>query len=187
MKRGLDIGLSIVLLPFVVLLCLPAAVLIALESPGNPIFRQVRVGRNEVPFTVFKMRTMYRDTVQAGSHEVSATQLTRFGRLFRRLKIDELPQVFNVLLGQMSFVGPRPCLPVQVELIEERRKRSVFDHRPGITGPAQLAGVDMSTPERLAEIDARYVAERTLAMDLRLIVQTATGGGRGDAALAERN
>jgi lipopolysaccharide/colanic/teichoic acid biosynthesis glycosyltransferase len=81
----------------------------------------------------------------------------------------------------MSFVGPRPCLPNQTELIAERAARGVFDVRPGITGPAQLAGIDMSTPRKLAEADAAYIASRSMAGDLRLILQTASGGGRGDA------
>jgi lipopolysaccharide/colanic/teichoic acid biosynthesis glycosyltransferase len=93
-----------------------------------------------------------------------------------------LPQIFNVLRGDMSFVGPRPGLPVQAELTEERRRRGVFALRPGITGLAQVRGIDMSDPARLAAVDADYAASRSLAGDLRLIWRTFAGSGRGDAA-----
>lgn len=182
MKRFTDILLALLLLPVVVLLCLPAAAAIRLESPGNPLFLQGRVGRDQRPFILWKLRSMAKGTKHAGSHEVGAAQITRVGRIIRRTKIDELPQIWNVIKGEMSFVGPRPCLPTQKELIDARAQRRVFDVLPGITGPAQLAGIDMSTPHKLAEADAAYIATRTFRGDLRLIVQTATGGGRGDAA-----
>ena len=182
MKRFTDILLALFLLPVAVLLCLPAAVAIRLESPGNPLFLQDRVGRGQRKFTLWKLRSMAKGTRHAGSHEVGAAQITRVGRFIRRTKIDELPQVWNVLKGDMSFVGPRPCLPTQHELIDERAQRGVFDALPGITGPAQLSGIDMSTPRKLAQADAAYIATRSWVGDLRLIVQTATGGGRGDAA-----
>lgn len=123
-------------------------------------------------------------TESRGSHEVSAAQITRLGHFTRKTKLDELPQVWNVLLGQMSFVGPRPCLPNQHELIAERETLSVFDVRPGVTGPAQLAGIDMSTPKRLAKADAEYIANRSFRGDLKLLLITATGKGRGDAVKA---
>jgi O-antigen biosynthesis protein WbqP len=104
------------------------------------------------------------------------------GRRLRAFKLDELPQLFNVVRGDMSLVGPRPCLPSQADVIAARRRRDVFSIRPGITGLAQLASVDMSTPDRLAEIDGRYVANRTLLGDLLIIARTVTGGGAGDAA-----
>ncbi|WP_342075684.1 sugar transferase [Yoonia sp. SS1-5] len=183
MKRLTDIALALLLLPLALLLCVPAAIAIRLETPGNPLFLQKRVGRNQRPFTLWKLRSMSKGTKQAGSHEVGTAHVTRMGHIIRRTKIDELPQICNVLLGQMSFVGPRPCLPTQEELIAERAQRGVFDVLPGITGPAQLAGIDMSTPRPLAEADAAYIATRSWTGDLRLIVQTATGGGRGDAAV----
>jgi lipopolysaccharide/colanic/teichoic acid biosynthesis glycosyltransferase len=94
--------------------------------------------------------------------------------------MDELPQLWNVLKGEMSFVGPRPCLPIQRELIDERQKRGVFDLRPGITGLAQVQGIDMSDPRRLAEVDATYMKKQNLMFDFLLIVRTVTGSGRGD-------
>nr|MCC5647827.1 sugar transferase [Nostoc sp. CHAB 5824] len=147
------------------------------------IFRQTRVGRNNIPFEIFKLRTMKPDTVNVASHEVTQSQITRVGAWLRRLKFDELPQLYNVLNGTMSFVGPRPCLPSQHELIAERMSRGVTSLLPGITGFGQLAGLDMSTPRKLAIADAYYVGSWSLKRDLAILFQTATGGGRGDAAL----
>jgi len=106
--------------------------------------------------------------------------VTPLGRWLRRLKLDELPQLWNVLRGDMSLVGPRPCLPSQTELIAERRARGVYALRPGITGVAQVAGVDMSDPPRLAALDATYLATVSAAADLRLLLATVRGAGRGD-------
>ena len=180
-KRLLDLVLAIGLLPLVVPLLAVAAIAVKLDSPGPAFFRQDRVGRDRKPFTMLKLRTMDRATRHAASHEIDALQITRVGRFLRRTKIDELPQIFSVLAGDMSVVGPRPCLPVQDELIAERERRGVYRALPGITGPAQIAGIDMSTPALLAEVDARYVTERTLGGDIALIVRTGLGGGAGDA------
>jgi O-antigen biosynthesis protein WbqP len=123
---------------------------------------------------------MYLNTGDAPSHETKASAITPVGHFLRRTKLDELPQLWNILKGEMSFVGPRPCLPSQVELIAARRRRGVYAIRPGITGVAQVAGVDMSDPERLAKLDAVYLAEYSLMTDLRLIMATLFGAGRGD-------
>ncbi|MFN4113486.1 MAG: sugar transferase [Sphingomonadaceae bacterium] len=185
-KRTLDIALALALLPFALPVLLVAALAVRLDSPGPAFFRQERVGKDRQRFRLLKIRTMTEGTKQAASHEVGAAQVTRVGAILRRSKIDELPQIFAVLAGKMSFVGPRPCLPLQEELVAERERRGVYAVLPGITGPAQVAGVDMSTPVELAEIDARYVRERTLLGDLRLILLTAIGGGSGDAARQDR-
>jgi len=153
---------------------------IRLASPGPALFRQERVGRNRERFTLYKLRTMTQGTVQAGTHEVSAAAVTPVGRFLRASKLDELPQLINVVRGEMALVGPRPCLPVQEELIEEREKRGVFALRPGITGLGQVRGIDMSDPVRLAECDAEYVARRSFAGDVRLLWQTVRGEGKGD-------
>jgi len=181
-KRLLDIGLALLLLPLAVALCLPAAVAIRLETSGTPLFRQERVGLGQTSFVLWKLRSMSKGTRTLGSHEVDARAVTRVGRVIRRLKIDELPQIWNVLRGDMSFVGPRPCLPIQSDLIAEREARGVFAARPGITGLAQLRGIDMSTPRRLAQVDAEYLQSRSLVGDIRLILGTFAGRGRGDAA-----
>lgn len=181
MKRLLDLLIALLLLPPAIPVVLVAAMAIRLEARGSPFFRQQRVGQDEKLFWMTKLRTMHSGTEHRASHEVGKSRITRIGGLLRKTKIDELPQLFAVVGGTMSLVGPRPCLPVQVELIEERRKRGVFDVKPGITGPAQLSGVDMSTPRRLAEIDSRYVAERSLLGDLEILLATALGRGSGDA------
>lgn len=180
MKRALDIILALLIALPSIPLILVFSLLIFLEDRGNPIFAQTRVGRNLEPFTLYKLRTMSIGTPMLGTHEVSAASVTRLGRFLRASKIDELPQLLNVLRGDMSFVGPRPCLYNQTELIEERKRLSVFSVVPGITGLAQVNGVDMSVPARLALWDYKYVASRTVCMDLKLLVQTFTGKGSGD-------
>lgn len=182
-KRLIDVGACIATLPFVLPLCLLLLILIRFDSPGAPLLVQRRVGRDGKPFRMLKLRTMRARTGDMPSHHVQATQITRLGRILRRVKVDELPQLANVLSGSMSLVGPRPCLPSQTELIEERRARDLLRFRPGITGPAQVQGVDMSEPARLASVEAAYFHHATVASDLILILGTALGGGIGDAAL----
>ena len=157
-----------------------AVVLIRLDSPGAAIFRQERVGRNRNPFICYKLRTMAAGTKQAGTHEVSASSVTKIGRFLRATKLDEIPQLWNVVRGEMVFVGPRPCLPSQTELVHEREIRGVYGILPGITGLGQVRGIDMSEPVRLAEVDAEYLQTRSLGLDLRLAWQTVCGGGAGD-------
>ncbi|MBL9071710.1 MAG: sugar transferase [Sphingopyxis sp.] len=180
-KRLFDISLSIIAALPALFLCLACALAIRAEGGGAAIFKQVRVGRSRRPFTLYKLRTMSIDTGDRASHEVSKAQITRVGRFLRKTKLDELPQLLNVLRGDMSFVGPRPCLPSQDVLVAERFCRGVYSVRPGITGPAQLAGIDMSTPVALAEADARYVDHIGLLFDLNMIVKTSLGRGSGDA------
>ena len=128
----------------------------------SPLFRQERVGRNQRPFTLVKFRTMRPNTASVASHLADASAITPFGRFLRRTKLDELPQLWNVLRGDMSLVGARPCLFNQQDLIAERAARGVFDARPGITGLAQIQGIDMSTPELLAKTDAEMLRQMKL-------------------------
>lgn len=182
-KRLLDILLVILFIFPATLLVVFAVILIKLEGPGPAIFKQRRVGRNQKLFTMLKLRTMTVDTDNRASHEVSSTQITKVGKLLRKSKIDELPQLWSVLVGDMSFVGPRPCLPIQTELIEARSLLDVFSVLPGITGPAQIKKIDMSTPKKLAQVDGLYVVQRSLRGDLYCIFATAFGMGSGDAVL----
>lgn len=156
------------------------ALAVRATSPGPGLFAQVRVGRHEHPFLCYKLRTMSQGTVSVGTHEVSPSAVTPLGRILRRVKLDELPQLWNVLKGEMSLVGPRPGLPVQQALLEARRARDVFVVRPGVTGPGQVAGVDMSEPERLAELDASYSDAPKLCDYFRYLIMTIAGNGRGD-------
>ena len=154
--------------------------IIGLFDTGSPIFRQVRVGRNMRPFTLVKFRTMSVDTVSVATHLASSASITRFGHFLRKSKLDELPQLWNVLKGDMSLVGPRPGLFNQAELTEERAKRGVFDVRPGITGLAQISEIDMSTPALLAETDQKMIENLTLADYFKYIFMTVAGKGAGD-------
>lgn len=153
---------------------------LGLRDTGSPLFRQERVGRNKKPFTLVKFRTMRKDTASVASHLASADAITPFGRFLRRTKLDELPQLWNVLKGEMSLVGPRPCLFNQEELVAEREQRGVLAARPGITGLAQISDIDMSTPRLLAETDARMMADLTVGNYFRYIFLTITGKGSGD-------
>jgi O-antigen biosynthesis protein WbqP len=145
-----------------------------------PLFRQERVGRHQQPFVLVKFRTMRPDTASVATHLADASAVTSFGRFLRRTKLDELPQLWNVLRGDMSLVGPRPCLFNQTELITERAARGVFDARPGITGLAQIQGIDMSTPSLLARTDAGMLASLGLRDYFRYIFLTVLGKGAGD-------
>lgn len=146
----------------------------------SPLFCQVRVGRHRNPFTLVKFRTMRPETAHVASHMADAAAITRWGGILRRTKLDELPQLWSVLKGEMSLVGPRPCLFNQEELVTERAQRGVFDVRPGITGLAQVQGIDMSTPCLLAEIDAQMIKTLTLFTYLKYILLTVLGKGTGD-------
>ena len=187
MKRAFDVLASMLLLLFCWPILLIVIIAIRLQSPGPAIFRQVRVGKNGRPFTCYKLRTMYSGTANLPTHEVQASSVTPLGEHLRRFKIDELPQLCNVLIGDMSLVGPRPCLPSQTALVEARRQLGVFEVRPGITGLAQVNGVDMSDANRLAELDAQYVRTQSLMGDFRLILATLRGQGVGVDQVAHSN
>jgi lipopolysaccharide/colanic/teichoic acid biosynthesis glycosyltransferase len=151
-----------------------------LFDTGSPFFRQTRVGRNKMPFTLVKFRTMRPGTADVATHLADASAVTAFGKFLRRTKLDELPQLWNVLKDEMSLVGPRPCLLAQQELIEARERLGVFEARPGITGLAQVNDIDMSTPQLLAETDARMLASLGAKDYFRYIFMTITGKGSGD-------
>lgn len=146
----------------------------------SPLFRQERVGQGQKPFLLIKFRTMRVGTRSVASHLADRSSITRFGHVLRRTKLDELPQLWNVLKGEMSLVGPRPCLYSQRRLIKAREKRNVYDARPGVTGLAQVTGVDMSTPERLAEVDAAMLSSLTVRSYFYMIYLTIRGQGNGD-------
>ncbi len=179
MKRLFDITASLLGLLALSPVLAIAMLAIRLDSQGSPLFAQARMGRAKRPFTLYKLRTMYQGTTHRPTHEVQHAAVTKLGRRLRRWKLDEFPQLFNVLIGDMSLVGPRPCLPTQTALIEARSRLGVFAVRPGITGLAQIQGVDMSDPERLAQIDAIYARNATFLGDLRLLLATVSGRGAG--------
>jgi lipopolysaccharide/colanic/teichoic acid biosynthesis glycosyltransferase len=177
--RSLDIVLSvcglIVTSPILLLL-----MIVGLFDTGSPLFCQERVGKDRQPFFLVKFRTMKVDTVSVASHLASPAAITPLGHFLRRTKLDELPQLWNVLKGEMSLVGPRPCLFNQEELIDERGIRGVFQVRPGITGLAQVNDIDMSTPKLLAETDAEMIRGMSIPRFFSYILQTVVGKGAGD-------
>ena len=130
---------------------------IGLFENGSPLFVQSRVGYNLRFFSLIKFRTMPMGVRSAGTHLIKNIKLSSFGYFLRRAKIDELPQLLNVLIGDMSLVGPRPCLLNQKKLIIERKKRGAFKVRPGITGLAQISGINMKTPTLLAKTDQKMI------------------------------
>lgn len=158
------------------------ATIIGYFDTGAPIFVQVRVGKNQKPFKLIKFRTMSVDTKSVASHLANTTSITKLGSFLRKTKIDELPQLINVLKGEMSLVGPRPNLFNQDELIEERDKLGVYSVLPGVTGLAQVSNIDMSTPKLLAAVDQKMIESLSLKHYFKYIIMTATGSGSGDAA-----
>jgi lipopolysaccharide/colanic/teichoic acid biosynthesis glycosyltransferase len=174
MKRLLDIVLSGIGL----VLCAPVlaalAVAIRLESPGHPFYTQTRAGRHGRPFMIYKLRTMVSGAEFTGAGlaiQEGDDRITRLGRFLRRYSLDELPNLFNVLRGEMSIVGPRPTLLHQVEQYTERQ-RDRLSVRPGMTGWAQINGrASLPWSERI-EMDIWYVHHRSIALDLRIIART---------------
>lgn len=184
MTRIFDILFSffglILLSPILIVL-----IIIGYYDTGSPIFRQERVGKSKRPFSLMKFRSMHVNASSVATHLASASVITPFGSFLRKTKLDELPQLGNVLVGEMSLVGPRPNLFNQAELIHERDSRGVYSVRPGITGLAQINKIDMSTPQLLAEIDAKMIQELNSLGYFKYIFLTVFGKGFGDRIVKE--
>lgn len=184
MIRIIDIVLSflglVVLFPVFVVIYL-----IGLIDNGAPLFWQERVGLNKKGFKLVKFRTMRQDTASVATHLVSKSSVTPLGCFLRKTKLDELPQLWNVIKGEMSLVGPRPGLFNQVELMLIREKLDVYKVRPGITGLAQVNNIDMSIPDKISKFDAEMIANFNLKMYLKLICFTFLGKGQGDCISEE--
>ena len=174
-----DIVISILILFFLSPLLLVIFIICFFES-GNPIFIQKRVGKNKKSFNLIKFRTMKINTPSVASHLIHRKSVTKFGRIIRLLKLDELPQLINVINGDMSLVGPRPCLFNQLELIELREKYKVFKVKPGITGLSQIKGIDMSKPQKLAETDQIMILNMKYIDYFKYLLLTLFGKGIGD-------
>ena len=179
-KRGLDLLFAVAVIGLLWWALLIVWALVKYSSQGPGIFAQERVGRYGKTFTCYKFRTMQQGTVQAGTHEVSQASVTPIGRVLRGTKLDELPQVWNILKNEISLIGPRPGLPIQRDLFGARQAWGVFDVKPGISGLAQVNDVDMSDPEKLAKWDARYIALQSLEIDIKITLATIHGRGQGD-------
>jgi O-antigen biosynthesis protein WbqP len=163
------------LFPILLIICV-----ICYFDTRKPFFLQTRVGRLKQPFIIIKFRTMPLETPNVASHLLSSQDITKIGSFLRHTKLDELPQLWNVILGQMSLVGPRPCLYSQTELIRQRENMGVFLVKPGITGLAQLRGIDMSDPIKLAHADAYMINNFSLLIYLKYIWMSIFGYGSGD-------
>ena len=173
-KRVIDVvvaGLGLLLLfPIMVLL----GIAIALESPGNVIFRQIRVGLGTKPFTIFKFRSMVIGADQDGPYFTQAgdDRITAVGAFLRRTSLDELPQLLNIVLGDMSLVGPRPDVPAQEPTYSPDQWKERHSVRPGITGLAQSTLRSQATPTDRLELDLRYIRDRSIWLDLKIIYCT---------------
>jgi O-antigen biosynthesis protein WbqP len=144
-----------------------------LIEDGLPVFFiQKRLGKNLTVFNIYKIRTMKKNTPQAGTHDVNKEFILKTGAVIRRLKLDEFPQLINVLRGELNLIGSRPGLENQHELREYREKRKIFVEKPGITGLAQVTGFDMSDPEKLSKVDEFYISNRCFKMDCEIFMAT---------------
>lgn len=177
-KRIIDVDLTliatIILMPLIVLLSL----LIKLDSKGPILFKQKRIGKNKAPFYIFKFRTMKIDTPKdTPTHmlENPESYITNMGAFLRKTSLDELPQLFNILKGDMSLVGPRPALWNQYDLIEERDEYKANSIEPGLTGWAQVNGRDELPIDIKARLDGQYVNKRSLTFDLIILIKTFFG------------
>ncbi len=173
-KRLFDIFFSLMALLLLMPVMLLVALLIKLFDPGPVIFKQHRVGRCGIIFAIYKFRSMPVNTENVPSNRVVAVKIGPIGKFIRRTNIDELPQLLNILKGDMSIVGPRPPLPSQIELIEARRKNGALNCRPGLTGLAQVNSFDGMTTLQKAEFDGEYAISLGLVGDLKIILGTFT-------------
>ncbi len=174
-KRVLDIVLSLLLLVALAPVFATVALVIHMDSNGPIIFRQIRSGQNGNPFVIYKFRTMLTAApanIATAQLRLSHRYITPVGRFLRQTSLDELPQLFNVLKGDMSFVGPRPVIPSEECLLRLRRRYGADTMRPGITGLAQIRGRDELSPQIKARYDAEYAANCTFLLDCYIFFST---------------
>ena len=189
LKRALDVVFSAVL---ILLLLFPMALIwfaVALTSRGGGIFRQIRVGQGGKRFICYKFRTMYTDAPRncPAARLDSEKYITPVGKLLRRTSLDELPQLFNVLKGDMSIVGPRPLIAEEVEVHKNRERRGIYALRPGITGLSQIRGRNRLTDREKVEFDAQYLAEFGVLQDAKIVAATFAKVIRGDGVDADKD
>jgi len=174
-KRVLDVIIAVLALVVLSPLMLIATLWIKLDSKGKVLFRQLRSGRNRVPFTVYKFRSMAQTApsdMPTNSFKNSDAYITRSGRILRKLSIDELPQLFNVIRGDMSIVGPRPVVLSEKQLLDLRDKYGANAVKPGITGWAQINGRDEVTPKEKAKLDGFYAKHLSFMFDVKCVLKT---------------
>ncbi|MBQ9414392.1 MAG: sugar transferase [Clostridia bacterium] len=174
-KRALDIVLSLFLLILLSPLLLGIYLILAVTTKGQPIFRQQRAGRFSHPFYMYKFRTMYPDAppnMPTMDFKDANRYVTPFGHLLRYTSLDELPQLWNILKGDMSFIGPRPVVLAEVELLLKRKRLRADQVRPGLTGLAQVRGRDDVDIQHKARYDAYYIDHFSFWLDVKILIQT---------------
>ncbi len=174
MKRFFDIVGSLILIVFLIPVFAVVGLIVLLIDGSPVMFRQQRIGKNGELFNVYKFRTMKNNTRNAATADLaeSEEQITKCGRFLRKTSLDELPQVFNVLGGSMSFVGPRPLIPEEKEIHDLRTKYGVYSVRPGMTGLAQVSGRDLLTADEKALFDKEYVEKQSILFDIKICIKT---------------
>ncbi len=199
LKRAFDLFVSLIAILLLLIPMLIVAIAVKLDSKGPVFFKQERVGKNKKLFKILKFRSMYTDTdPNAPTHQLQEadSHITKVGHFIRRTSIDELPQIYNIFLGQMSFVGPRPALWNQDDLIAERDRYHANDVKPGLTGLAQISGRDELEIDVKAKLDGEYVEKRGVFYDLSLLARTVFSvfrhegvveGGTGEIHKREEN
>lgn len=160
----------LVLFPIIVI----CGLLVIIEDGFPVIFKQARLGKDKKEFMIYKLRTMKKNVPSLGTHEIDSTLYLRVGSLLRISKLDELPQLFNVISGDLNLVGPRPGLPNQTDLKESRANKNIFLIKPGITGLGQVAGYNMSNPPLLSEVDKVYMDSKSMLLDIKILIATFT-------------
>lgn len=175
-KRVLDLAVAVPAFIILSPLMIIAAMWIKLDSPGGVLFRQPRAGKNRVPFTVYKFRSMAVNApknMATNDFKDADAYITRSGKVLRKLSIDELPQLFNVIKGDMSIVGPRPVVLAEKRLLDLRKEQGALAVKPGVTGWAQVNGRDELSPGEKAELDGYYARNVKLLLDVKCIILTA--------------
>ncbi len=175
LKRGMDAVISLAALVVLALPLLLLMLLVRMDSPGSPIFAQKRIGLGGRPFTIYKLRTMRTDapkSVATGQLQNAGAHITRLGAVLRKTSLDELPQFVNILRGDMSLVGPRPLVPEETDVHEQRLARGAYSVRPGVTGWAQINGRDTVNAGKKAELDGWYAENLSFPLDTRIFLKT---------------
>ena len=174
MKRIFDFTVSLILIILLIPVFLILALVVLIDSGYPVIFRQYRVGKGNKLFYIYKFRTMRVNTRNAATDDLEEADqaITKSGRFLRKTSLDELPQLFNVLTGKMSFVGPRPLIPEEKEIRQIRKEYNVYSVRPGITGLAQVNGRDMLSTKEKALFDKEYVEKQSILLDIKIMFKT---------------
>lgn len=174
MKRAFDFTVSLLLIIILFPLFLLISLIVLIDAGTPVIFRQYRVGKDNKLFYIYKFRTMRKGVRNVATAELTDSEkyITKSGRFLRKTSLDELPQLVNVLLGDMSFVGPRPLIPEEKEIRALRKEYNVYSVRPGITGWAQINGRDNLTDEEKALFDKEYIDKQSISFDIKILIKT---------------